>query len=169
MEKQLKIYFTGYTDLRTYLLAALFVIGNIVFPQMCHQMALGGPTWLPIYFFTLIGAYKYGSKVGLLTAIISPVANSLLFGMPLLSSVSIITVKSVLLAICASWVAYRFDKVSIFILSIVVLSYQIIGSLIEWMIVRDFHTAIQDFRIGIPGMVVQVIAGWYMIRFIMKK
>lgn len=67
---------------RTYLTAALFVIGNIIMPQLFHLVPQGGVTWLPIYFFTLIGAYKYGWRVGLLTALASPVINSLLFGMP---------------------------------------------------------------------------------------
>ena len=55
--------------------------GNIVLPQLCHLVPQG-LILLPIYFFTLIGAYKYGWQVGLLTAVLSPLANHLLFGMP---------------------------------------------------------------------------------------
>ena len=37
--------------------AALFIVGNIVFPQLCHAlMPKGGLIFLPIYFFTLFGA-----------------------------------------------------------------------------------------------------------------
>lgn len=38
--------------------------------------------FLPIYFFTLVAAFRCGWKVGLLTAVLSPVVNCLLFGMP---------------------------------------------------------------------------------------
>ncbi|MDE5750851.1 MAG: ECF transporter S component, partial [Duncaniella sp.] len=54
---------------KTYLLASAFVLGNILLPRMVHFLPMGGPTWLPIYFFTLVGAYIFGWRVGLLTAI----------------------------------------------------------------------------------------------------
>ena len=76
------LYSTGYRETRTYLAAALFAAGNIVLPQLCHLVQLGGPTMLPIYFFTLVGAYKYGWRTGLLTALASPLVNAALFGMP---------------------------------------------------------------------------------------
>ena len=61
-----------YKNAATYRIAALFVIGNIALPQLCHLVPSGGPMLLPIYFFTLVAAYKYGWKVGLLTAVASP-------------------------------------------------------------------------------------------------
>ena len=67
---------------RTYVFALAFIIGNLALPQLVHLVPKGGLIFLPIYFFTLIGAYKYGFWVGLLTAILSPLANMLLFGMP---------------------------------------------------------------------------------------
>ena len=77
-----KFYSLNYNDVKTYWAALLFIVGNILFPQLFHLMPQGGIIWLPIYFFTLIGAYKYGWKVGLLTAILSPIINSLFFDMP---------------------------------------------------------------------------------------
>lgn len=78
METSAKLYSLNYSNVRTYLFALLFVAGNIALPQICHLVPYGGPTLLPIYFFTLIAAYKYGFRVGLLTAILSPVINHLL-------------------------------------------------------------------------------------------
>ena len=80
--KTVKLYSLDYSNARTYLMAALFIAGNMALPQLFHLIPQGGITWLPIYFFTLIGAYKFGWKVGLLTAVLSPIINSLLFGMP---------------------------------------------------------------------------------------
>ena len=93
-----KLYSLDYRDAKTYLAAALFVAGNIVLPQICHLVPQGGLRWLPIYFFTLVGAYKYGWRAGLLTALASPVANALLFGMPAAAALPAIVLKSVLLA-----------------------------------------------------------------------
>ena len=126
-------------------------------------------TWLPIYFFTLVGAYKYDWKVGLLTAIISPLVNSALFGMPAPAALPAILLKSVLLAAGAGFAAHRFRKVSVPALLAVVLFYQFVGTLGEWAFFADsFHAAVQDFRIGIPGMLLQVFGGYAFIRCLIK-
>lgn len=105
------LYSTGYRETRTYLAAALFAAGNIVLPQLCHLVQLGGPTMLPIYFFTLVGAYKYGWRTGLLTALASPLVNAALFGMPAVTALPAILVKSALLAGTAGYAARRFNRV----------------------------------------------------------
>lgn len=164
-----KLYSLDYSNLRTYLAASLFILGNILLPQFFHLIPQGGITWLPIYFFTLIGAYKYGWKVGLLTAVLSPVINSLLFGMPMPVVLPAILLKSVLLAVAAGWTAQRFGKISIPVLLGVVLAYQIVGTLGEWIYVGSFYNAMQDFRIGIPGMCLQVFGGYWFIKLLIRK
>ncbi len=159
-----KLYQWGYDEARTYLAALAFILGNIVLPQLFHLVPQGGVTWLPIYFFTLVGSYKYGWRVGLLTAVFSPLVNSVLFGMPPAAALPAILMKSVLLAMTCGFVASRFRKVSIKLLVLVVLSYQIIGTFGEWAMKGDFLLAIQDFRIGIPGMLLQVFGGWVLIK-----
>lgn len=159
-----KLYQWGYDEARTYLAAFAFILGNIVLPQLFHLVPQGGVTWLPIYFFTLVGSYKYGWRVGLLTAVFSPLINSVLFGMPPAAALPAILMKSVLLAMACGLVASRFRKVSIKLLVLVVLSYQIVGTLGEWAMKGDFFLAIQDFRIGVPGMLLQVFGGWALIK-----
>ncbi len=145
-----KLYSTGYREAKTYLAAALFVAGNIVLPQICHLVPQGGLRWLPIYFFTLVGAYKYGWRVGLLTALLSPVVNSALFGMPAAAMLPVILLKSVLLAG-------------------VVLFYQLFGSLGEWAWTGSAAAALQDIRIGLPGMLAQVFAGYAVLRYLLRN
>ena len=164
-----KLYSTGYREAKTYLAAALFVAGNIVLPQICHLVPQGGLRWLPIYFFTLVGAYKYGWRVGLLTALLSPVVNSALFGMPAAAMLPVILLKSVLLAGAAGYAAARFRRASLALLAAVVLFYQAAGTLGEWALAGSFHTAVQDFRIGLPGMLLQIFGGWAFINFIIRK
>ncbi len=169
MQTTVKLYSLEYSDVKTYLATSLFVLGNIVVPQLFHLVPQGGITWLPIYFFTLIGAYKYGWRVGLLTAIASPLINSLLFGMPLVTGLPAILLKSVLLAVFAGMAATRFKKASLWMLLAVVLAYQVIGTLGEWIMKGDFYLAVQDFRIGVPGMLMQVFGGWLFINHIIRK
>lgn len=164
-----KLYSLDYRNVRTYLAALLFVAGNIALPQLCHLVPQGGITWLPIYFFTLIGAYKYGWKVGLLTAVFSPVVNSLLFGMPMSAVLPAILLKSVLLAVGAGLAAQYFKRISVPVLFLVVLAYQILGTLGEWVLSGDFFLALQDFRIGLPGMCLQVFGGYLVIKYLIYK
>ncbi len=168
MDTTIRIYSFGYEKLKTYLFAALFILGNLLLPQLCHLTPFGGPVLLPIYFFTLIGAYKYGIYVGLLTAILSPLTNYGLFGMPNEAMLPIILAKSILLAIFASLFAFRLKKVSIWILLAVILSYQVLGTLFEWAWMKDFSLALQDFRIGFPGMLIQIFGGFFVLKALSK-
>lgn len=165
----IKLYTLGYDNVKTYMVAALFIIGNIVLPQLFHLVPKGGMIWLPIYFFTLIGAYKYGWKAGLLTAVLSPTVNSLLFGMPMMVALPAILLKSVLLALCAGYMASRYRSVSIPLLLSTVLLYQILGTFGEWAMRGNLMLALQDFRIGIPGMLLQVFGGYAVIKYILSK
>ena len=166
MDRTIKLYSLEYKDARTYITAALFAVGNIVLPQLCHLVPQGGVTWLPIYFFTLVAAYKYGWLTGLLTAIVSPLANSALFGMPAVAVLPAIMLKSTLLAIVAAIVATRYRKVSLPLLALVVLLYQAFGTLGEWLLCGDMAVAMQDLRIGIPGMLLQIFGGYAVIRLL---
>ena len=105
MNTSAKLYPLPFGNVKSYLFALLFVAGNILLPQLCHLLPLGGPTLLPIYFFTLVAAYKFGLRVGLLTAVLSPVVNHLLFAMPAAAVLPAILLKSTLLAVAASIVA----------------------------------------------------------------
>lgn len=169
MDASIKLHSFGFGSVRTYAVALLFILGNIIVPQIFHLVPQGGVIWLPIYFFTLVGAYKYGWRVGLLTALASPVANSLLFGMPLVAAFPAIILKSVLLALIAGWAAWRFRKASLTLVAAVVLAYQAVGTLGEWAIKGDFILACQDFRLGIPGMLLQIIGGWLVINFLIRR
>lgn len=164
-----KLYSLPARSIRTYAVALLFVAGNIVLPQLFHLVPQGGVTWLPIYFFTLIGAYKYGWRVGLLTAILSPLVNSLLFGMPAVAALPAILLKSCLLAAVAGLAARRYGRVSLPLMLGVVLAYQVLGTLGEWAMKGDFYLAAQDFRIGIPGMLLQVVGGYLFIKYLIRK
>ena len=44
METSAKLYSLNYSNVRTYLFALLFVVGNIALPQICHLVPYGGPT-----------------------------------------------------------------------------------------------------------------------------
>lgn len=168
METSAKLYSLSFGNVKTYLFALLFVVGNVALPQLSHLVPAGGPTLLPIYFFTLIAAYKYGFRVGLLTALLSPVINHLLFAMPAFAVLPAILIKSGLLAGAAALAARHSKKVSLLALLGLVLAYQVVGTAFEWALCGDFYLAVQDFRMGIPGMLIQWFGGYALLKAIAK-
>ena len=163
-----KLYSLSLNNTKTYLIATVFIACNLLLPQLAHLVPQGGFIFLPIYFFTLIAAYKYGIHVGLLTAVLSPIANNLLFGMPPSAVLPAIIIKSVILAIAAAVAAKKFGKVSIIGILMAILAYQVIGTGIEWAMTQSFFVAIQDFRIGFPGMLIQLFGGYLVLKALAK-
>ncbi len=166
---QPKLYSLGFSDKFTYLAALVFILGNIIFPQLCHLFPHGGLILLPIYFFTLLASYKYGWKTGLLTAVLSPIVNSLLFGMPAMAMLPVILVKSVLLATIAGVVAKYYNKITLLSIVVVVFGYQIVGALFEWAYWTSFTAALQDLSIGLPGIALQIIGGYLLLKYVLKN
>lgn len=60
-------------------------------------------------------------------------------------------------------------RISLPILPAVVLFYQIAGTLGEWIMTGSFFLAAQDFRIGVPGMGLQVVGGYLLLKYSSKK
>ena len=65
--------------------------------------------------------------------------------------------------------AKQFTSISHFILAGVVLAEQCFGDRVEWALLGDFMKAIQDFRLGIPGMLIQVFGGYFVINKLIRK
>ena len=168
MSTTTKLYSLSLNNTKTYLFATLFIVCNLLLPQLAHLVPQGGFIFLPIYFFTLIAAYKYGIHVGLLTAVLSPLANNLLFGMPPTAVLPAIIIKSAILAIAAAVAAKKFGKVSFIGILLAILAYQVIGTGIEWAMTQNFFVAIQDFRIGFPGMLIQLFGGYVILKALAK-
>jgi len=159
---------------KTYIFTLIFTAGNLLLPFVIHHLppvfagVNNGLVLLPIYFFTLIAAYKFGVHVGLLTAVLSLFANNLLFGMPVTAMVPVILVKSILLVFAAVFFARNAGKVSFWAILFTIAAYQFFGSIFEWLI-TDFRTATTDFRIGFLGMFLQLFGGYFILKFLEKR
>ena len=47
--------------------------------------------------------------------------------------------------------------------------YQLFGSLGEWAWTGSAKAALQDIRIGLPGMLAQVFAGYAVLRYLLRN
>lgn len=149
---------------RAWLLALIFVAGNIALPQICHLVPQGGLRWLPIYFFTLIAAFRYGRAVGLVTALASPLLNAWLFHMPPAEALPAILLKSTLLALAASYFSARRGLALPVALVLTVASYQLLGGCAEMLLTRSLTAPLHDLTTGLPGLLLQIFGGWALLR-----
>lgn len=163
MQTTLNLYSLDYSDLKTYKMVILFAVANVVFPQICHYFG-SGAVWLPIYFFTLVGAYKYGWKVGLITAVVSPLVGHALFGMPMGIMLPVVMSRSVVLALVAGVIASKFQKVTLPLLALTVLASFLLGGLPDLLIRGELVHAWQTQLTGIPGMLLQVFGGYVVLK-----
>ena len=157
----------SFSQWRTYLAALVFIAGNILVPQLCHPIPDGGLIFLPIYFFTLVGAFKCGWKVGILTAVLSPVVNCALFGMPPVASLPAILIKSLALVGAVALVSRKMGF-SFWSVAVAVLAYQLVGMCAEFFMDFNLMHSLQDVRIGWPGILIQIVGGWALLKAIEK-
>lgn len=165
---RLHFYELTFTSIKLYCISALFIAGSIVLPYFCHQFyigeTIGGKIFLPIYFFILIGAYQFGWKVGLTTALCSPMMSYLLTGRPLVALLPIILIKSMLLVCFASVLAKKTRELSLYNLFLVVFGYQVIGTWIEVICFKNF--SLPDFMVGYPGLVIQIVGSFIILKML---
>ena len=162
METNARLYTLNYDEVRTYLWATVFVACNIVLPQLFHLIPQGGIMFAPLSLVILAGAYKFGWKVGLLAAVASPLVNHLLTGLPAWGVLQVMTLKLVILALVAGLTAQYFKKVTLPLIIGVVLAAEVLGGLGELALTGGIAATVQDFTIGWPGLLLQVV-GTYLI------
>lgn len=165
MNASAKLYTLNYDEAKTYQWASIFVACNLVLPHVFHLIPQGGIIFAPLSLVILIGAYKLGWKVGLIAALASPLVNHLLTGMPAWPVLVVMTFKLVVLALIAGFTAQHFKRVSWFLLIGVVLSSLIIGGLGELLLTGGIEATIQDFTIGWPGILLQVVGAYLVCKY----
>ena len=154
---------------RLYLVTAAMVAGNILLPLAFHQFPEGGRMFLPIFFFTLIAGWRFGAQVAVITAMLSPLANHYLTGMPPSAMLHEIILQSALLGALAAMAASRFGKATLATLALVVLVHQALV-LFPMALHSGWQPCLAALKFRAPGLLLQVLGGflvlWLMGRFL---
>lgn len=148
----------------TWTWSALFIAANIALPHLFHLIPGGGVMFLPIYFFTLIGAMRYGWQLGLLTAVMTPIVGHLLFGAPAAAMLPDMLVKGAALSLVGAFAARRFGTSFLVCAATVVAAFALVG-LAEWPIMGAAY-AFQDFATGLPGMAMMTLGAFFTAKYI---
>jgi hypothetical protein len=140
------------SNLRTYLFALLFTAGNVVLPQLCHLVPQGGLIFQPIYLFTIVAACRWGWRVALLTALVSPLINTLLFAMPSVTMLPIVLLKSVVFALGVSWALMGKVRKPMLTALLFIIGAQLLGAATEWLLLSSATT----LWFCLPGLALQI-------------
>ena len=166
METSAKLYTLNYNETKTYIWALIFVACNLVLPRLFHLIPQGGIIFAPLSLVIMAGAYKFGWKVGLLAAVVSPVVNHLITGMPAWGVLQVMTLKLVVLALVAGHAAKYFKKVTLSLLIGVLLISELFGGLGEFALTGGIDSTITDFTIGWPGLIMQIVGTYLVCKYL---
>ena len=151
----------AFNEVRTYLWACVFILSNLVLPQVCHLIPQGGVMLAPLSFVILAGAYHFGWKSALLAAVLSPLVNHYATGLPAWGVLQVMTVKLIILALVAGLAAQHFRKATLPILAGVVMAAEVLGGLGELALTGSIAATIADFTIGWPGILLQILGTYF--------
>ncbi|MCR5512752.1 MAG: ECF transporter S component [Prevotella sp.] len=166
MEANVRLYTLNYSEAKTYLWGMIFVACNLILPQVFHLIPQGGIIFAPLSLVILAGAYKFGWRTGLLAALLSPIVNHTITGMPAWNVLPVMVVKLMILAMIAGLTAEYFKKVSITLLVGVVLVSMAFGALGELLFTGGITASIQDVTVGWPGILLQVLGSWLILKYV---
>ena len=166
MKTTARLYTLILDEARTYLWALIFVGANLLLPQVFHLVPQGGIIFSPLSLVIMAGAYKLGWRVGLLAALASPLVNHLITGMPAMSVLPVMTLKLAVLALVAGFTAQHFRRATIPLLIGVVLLTELLGGLGELALMGGIDATIQDFTVGWPGMLLQIVGTYLIVKYL---
>jgi len=150
-------------DVRLYLATAAMVVGNLALPYAVHRIPDAGRMLLPIFFFTLVAGWRFGAKAGVLTGLLSPLANHLLTGMPPAPALQGIILQSALLGVLAAAMGARDLKPTLARLGLVVLASQAL-MLAPALVQAGPAAAAAGLRLHLPGILLQILGGYGILR-----
>ena len=157
------------SEIRLYLFSAVFAAGNLLVPLAIHTIPDAGAVFLPLFFFTLIAAWQFGLAAGLVVALVSPILNNLLIGMPVVALMPVVLSKSLALAVVAVLLARSTKTVSLWGLVVAVAAMQAVGFLVERITGTHVPISVRLFEMAVPGMLIMVFGGYLALRLLNRK
>ena len=156
-------YVLKFADIRLYAFVSAFVALDVAIPWLCHHIhPLAGPTFLPMFFFTLLAGLLFGWRVGLLVGFLTPLVSYGVSGMPFLWRLPQIVIENSIFGLSVGLLQEKFRPNVIWSL----LGAMVIGRLalmlavlvIHWGEVNPLIWVWQTIQQGWPGIVIQLVS-----------
>jgi hypothetical protein len=155
-----------WSDVKLYLFSAVFAVGNLLVPLAIHSVPDAGAVFLPLFFFTLIAAWQFGLAAGLVVALVSPLLNNFLVGMPIAAMMPVVLTKSLALALVAVFLAGSTRSVSLWGLFLAVVTMQAVGFLAERVTGVPLAQSLKLFEMAVPGMLILLFGDYLVLRLL---
>jgi thiamine transporter ThiT len=97
-----------FTNIRTYLIIAAFVVLSVLTPWLFHRFPAAGPTYLPMHFFVFAAALAAGWQAGAIVGLLTPFASYAVSGMPALTVLPQIAVEITAYGLIAGLLRQKF-------------------------------------------------------------
>jgi len=152
-------------DPRLYLATAAMVLGNLALPWALHRIPDAGRMLLPLFFFTLVAGWRFGARAGLLTGVLSPLANHLLTGMPPAPVLQALMGQSALLGVLAGTALAWGLRPTLGRVAALVLAHQAL-LLAPPLLHAGARAAWLGFQFGLPGVLLQILGGCLVLRLL---
>jgi hypothetical protein len=155
-------------DPRLYLAVAGMVLGNLALPWAVHRFPGAGAALLPLFFFTLIAGWRFGVAAGVLTGVLSPLANHLLTGLPPAPAYLLLMGQSAVLGALAGSAGARRPRPGLGQVMTVVLVHQ---ALVAWPTLAQagVRAAWLGFELRLPGILLQILGGCALLRLLAPR
>jgi len=146
-----------FSDLKLYLMSGLLVASTVFFPSLLHHFGIAGQAFLPLYFFSLLAGLTYGWRCGLIVGILSPLVSFFFSGMPALTILPFVIIKSLSTGLSSGLLTEKFKTKNIFLLTLSsILFTQLIGLILIFSFTSNLNLALMDFKIGHLGLLLQL-------------
>ena len=96
------------SDIRAYVVIAVFVLLSVLTPWAFHQFHLAGATYLPMHFFIFIAAVAAGWQAGIIVGLLTPLASYAVSGMPALTILPQVAVEVTIYGLLAGLLRQKF-------------------------------------------------------------
>lgn len=64
-----------FTDVRSYIIAAVFILLDVLVPRLFHSFHLAGATYLLMHIFVLMAGLLFGWCAGLIVGLLTPISS----------------------------------------------------------------------------------------------
>lgn len=152
---------------RRLIITALFVAVGLLLPQLFHMVAgkAGGASFLPMHIPVFLAGLLAGPVSGAAVGVLSPLLSTVLTGMPTFEKLPFMALELVTYGVVAGLLFTR-CRANVYLSLLTAMlagrivnlaAYFVAGSLLH-MQGYSWMMAIQSVAVGVPGILIQVIA-----------
>ena len=98
-----------FTDVRSYIIAAVFILLDVLVPWLFHAFHLAGATYLPMHIFVLMAGLLFGWRAGLIVGLLTPISSYAVSQMPAASILPQVTAELAAYGIVAGLLRERLN------------------------------------------------------------